>query len=43
MVTVIAEKARACGAWMHTDPVQAFGKIPVDFPLLDIHAMTLSA
>ena len=30
-VAAIAEKARACGAWMHTDAVQAFGKIPVDF------------
>ena len=42
-VTAIAEKARACGAWMHTDAVQAFGKIPVDFTTLKVHAMTLSA
>ena len=42
-VAVIAEKARACGAWIHTDAVQAFGKIPVDFPSLNVHAMTLSA
>lgn len=42
-VAAIAEKARACGAWMHTDAVQAFGKIPVDFILLKVHAMTLSA
>ena len=33
-VTAISEKARACGAWMHTDAVQAFGKIPVDFTSL---------
>lgn len=42
-VAAISEKARACGAWMHTDAVQAFGKIPVDFALLNVHAMTLSA
>ena len=42
-VTAISEKARACGAWMHTDAVQAFGKIPVDFTSLKVHAMTLSA
>ncbi|MDN5836351.1 MAG: cysteine desulfurase, partial [Nitrosospira sp.] len=42
-VAAIAEKARACGAWMHTDAVQAFGKIPVDFASLKVHAMTLSA
>ena len=42
-VTAISEKARACGAWMHTDAVQAFGKVPVDFSSLKVHAMTLSA
>ncbi|MBA2659006.1 MAG: cysteine desulfurase [Nitrosospira sp.] len=42
-VTAISEQARACGAWMHTDAVQAFGKIPVDFASLKVHAMTLSA
>jgi cysteine desulfurase len=42
-VAAISEKARACGAWMHTDAVQAFGKIPVDFASLNVHAMTLSA
>ncbi len=42
-VAAIAAKARACGAWMHTDAVQAFGKIPVDFASLKVHAMTLSA
>ena len=36
-------KPRACGAWVHTDAVQAFGKIPVDFASLKVHAMTLSA
>lgn len=42
-VAAIAEKAREHGAWMHTDAVQAFGKIPVDFAALKVHAMTLSA
>ncbi|KIO50220.1 cysteine desulfurase family protein [Nitrosospira sp. NpAV] len=42
-VAAISEKARACGAWMHTDAVQAFGKIPVNFASLNVHAMTLSA
>lgn len=41
-VAAIAEKARACGAWVHTDAVQAFGKIPVDFSSLNVHALTLS-
>ncbi|WP_143142418.1 cysteine desulfurase family protein [Nitrosovibrio sp. Nv17] len=42
-VAAIGERARACGAWMHTDAVQAFGKIAVDFSALNVHAMTLSA
>src|SRR5687768_4508016 len=42
-VAAIAEKARARGAWVHTDAVQAFGKVPVDFASLNVHAMTLSA
>lgn len=42
-VTTIADMARAQGAWVHTDAVQAFGKIPVDFNELNVHAMTLSA
>ncbi len=42
-VAAIAEKARRAGAWMHTDVVQAVGKIAVDFPALNVHAMTLSA
>ena len=39
----LADVARAHGAWMHTDAVQAFGKMPVDFRELGVHAMTLSA
>ncbi len=42
-VAEVARKARAAGAWMHTDAVQALGKIPVDFEALGVHAMTLSA
>lgn len=42
-VTTIAEKAKKQGAWMHTDAVQAFGKIPVSFSSLKVHAMTLSS
>ena len=33
----------AARAWMHTDAVQALGKIDVDFRALNVHAMTLSA
>ncbi|HET7061680.1 MAG TPA: cysteine desulfurase family protein [Nitrosospira sp.] len=42
-VAAIAEKAREHGAVVHTDAVQAFGKIPVDFESLNVHALTLSA
>ena len=42
-VAAVAERARAARAWMHTDAVQALGKIEVDFPALGVHAMTLSA
>ena len=42
-VAAVAARARAAKAWMHTDAVQALGKIPVDFSTLGVHAMTLSA
>jgi cysteine desulfurase len=42
-VSMVAEKARARGAWIHTDAVQAFGKISVDFASLNVHALTLSS
>jgi len=42
-VAAVAERARAARAWMHTDAVQALGKIEVDFPALNVHAMTISA
>jgi cysteine desulfurase len=42
-VAEIAALAREQRAWMHTDAVQALGKVPVDFEALGVHAMTLSA
>jgi cysteine desulfurase len=42
-VAEIAERARAAKAWMHSDAVQALGKIAVDFEALQLHAMTVSA
>jgi cysteine desulfurase len=42
-VAEVAARARAAGAWMHSDAVQALGKIPVNFEALGLHAMTLSA
>jgi cysteine desulfurase len=42
-VAAVAELARGAGALMHTDAVQALGKIPVDFSELNVHAMSLSA
>jgi len=42
-VGIIAEKSRKLGALVHTDAIQAFGKIPVSFSSLNVHAMTLSS
>ena len=42
-VSEIAAMAREKRAWMHTDAVQALGKIAVDFEALGVHAMSLSA
>lgn len=45
-VVSLAAAARAGGAWFHSDAVQAFGKLPVDFRTLNaagVHALTLSA
>lgn len=42
-VTQMAELAKKHGAYSHTDAVQAFGKIPVDFSALNVHAMTISS
>ena len=42
-VAALGEQARAAKATMHTDAVQAFGKIPVRFGELNVQAMSLSA
>ena len=42
-VAAVSARARGAKAWMHTDAVQALGKIPVDFQALGVHAMTVSA
>ncbi|MEN6628000.1 MAG: cysteine desulfurase family protein, partial [Sulfuricella sp.] len=42
-VASLAELARDAGALVHTDAVQALGKVPVNFPALNVHAMTVSA
>jgi cysteine desulfurase len=42
-VAAVSTRARSAKAWMHTDAVQALGKIPVDFQALGVHAMTVSA
>lgn len=41
-VAGVAELARAARAWVHTDAVQALGKIEVDFRALNVHAMSVS-
>lgn len=45
-VAALAERAKATRGWFHTDAVQAFGKLPVDFRSLNaagVHALTVSA
>jgi cysteine desulfurase len=42
-IIAIAEIARSHGAYMHTDAVQALGKIKLDFSALNVHAMSLSS
>ena len=42
-VKALADIAHAGGSLMHTDAVQAAGKIPVDFRALGVDLMTLSA
>lgn len=42
-VADIAATARSHGAVVHTDAVQALGKLWLDFQTLNVHAMTLSA
>ena len=42
-VAKVAEIARTQGAFVHTDAVQALGKIGLDFADLNVHAMTISS
>ncbi|HEY9193898.1 MAG TPA: cysteine desulfurase family protein [Methyloversatilis sp.] len=42
-VASIAARVRRAGGWMHTDAVQALGKVALDFRALGVSAMTLSA
>jgi len=42
-VAELAKLAKAHGALLHTDAVQAFGKIDVDMSALGVHAMTISS
>lgn len=42
-VAAVGERARRAKAVMHTDAVQALGKIAVDFAALNVSAMTISA
>jgi cysteine desulfurase len=45
-VSALAEQAKSVAPWFHSDAVQAFGKIPVNFRQLNaagVHALTLSA
>ncbi|MGB4811813.1 MAG: cysteine desulfurase family protein [Methylophilaceae bacterium] len=39
----MAALAKKHGAYSHTDAVQAFGKIPVNFAALNVNAMTISS
>ena len=42
-LAAIADISRAAGAFVHTDAVQALGKIEVNFSDLNVHAMTISS
>jgi len=42
-IAALGAEARACGALLHTDAVQAAGKIEVDFAASGAHLMSLSA
>lgn len=42
-IPAFAAAAKRQGAWLHTDAVQALGKISLDFRALGVAAMTLSA
>ena len=42
-VKELAANVRRAGGWIHTDAIQAIGKIPVSFSDLGVHAMSVSA
>ncbi|WP_371322555.1 cysteine desulfurase family protein [Dechloromonas sp. ZY10] len=45
-VPALAAQAKGCGAWFHSDAVQALGKLPLSFRELNaagVHALTVSA
>jgi cysteine desulfurase len=42
-VSEVATQVRNVGGWMHTDAIQAVGKIPVSFYDSGVHAMSISA
>ena len=42
-IAVLSEAARRAGVMMHTDAVQAAGKLPLDFPASGVQLMSLSA
>jgi len=42
-IAAISALAKSRKAYLHTDAVQAFGKMPLDFYALGVHAMTLSS
>jgi cysteine desulfurase len=42
-IPAVARLAKAAGAWMHTDAVQAVGKIPVNVDALGVDYLTMSA
>ncbi|MDR2629284.1 MAG: cysteine desulfurase [Spirochaetaceae bacterium] len=42
-IAAISQKVKAAGAWMHTDAVQAVGKIPVQVDALGVDYLTMSA
>jgi cysteine desulfurase len=42
-IAAIAEEVKRHGAYMHTDAVQALGKIPLDFAALNVHGMSVSS
>ena len=39
----VLSAGRAVGAWTHTDAVQAFGHLPLDFGALELDALTVTA